>query len=419
MKTLDFKLLKWQREVFADKTRFQVVVAGRRCGKTRMSAVRTLVKGLECRDKTAAVMYVAPTFQMARVLMWDLLIDLSQPVLSSSNVNNGEIRLANGVKIYVRGADSPDSLRGMKLYDCVLDEFKDMKPNVWEMIIRPALSDTKGGALFIGTPEPGESVFRDYFDLGQTGDDPEWKSWHLTTFDNELIDPKEIESAKRSMSTFAFKQEYLASFDTMGAEVFKEEWFQYGPEPKYGDYFIGIDLAGFEEVKDPNKKKWLDDSVIAVVKVTDEGKWWVKKVEAGRWDVREAAVRILKSIRDYRPIMVGIEKGSLMRAVMPYLTDQMRKHGIYSHIEPITTSTSSKENRIIYGLQGLFEHGRVTFNEKEEWSKTREQFLMFPSKRAHDDIPDAMSLVAHMATTTYAKPDDSEEWEPVDVIAGV
>ena len=419
MRTLDFKLLKWQREVFADKTRFQVVVAGRRCGKTRMSAVRVLVKALECKDKSAGVMYVAPTFQMARVLMWDLLLDLAQPVLDSSHVNNGEIKLVNGIKIYVRGADSPDSLRGMKLYDCVLDEFKDMKASVWELIVRPALSDLKGGALFIGTPEPGESLFKDYFEYGLSGEDPEWKSWHLTTYDNELIDKGEIEAAKRSMSTFAFKQEYLASFDTMGAEVFKEEWFKYGPEPKQGDFYIAVDLAGFEEVKDPNKKKWLDDAVIAVVKVTDEGKWFIRKVEAGRWDVRETAVRILMAIRAYKPIMVGMEKGALMRAVMPYLQDQMRKHGIYAHIEAIPTSANSKENRIVYALQGLFEHGRVTLDEKEEWSKLKDQFLMFPSKKAHDDIPDAVSMIAHLVTTIYAKPDDSEEWEPIDVISGL
>jgi len=418
MSNLNFSLLKWQQMVLACKTRFKVIVAGRRCGKTRFAAVNTVIKALECPDSSAGVLYAAPTLGMARTLGWDLIIELARPVVAKININNSEITLINGVKIYVRGADNPDSLRGMKLFYAVLDEAKDFKSNVWQMIIRPALSDMKGGALIIGTPEPGVSEFRDHYDRGQDDVDDEWRSWQFTTADNELIDPKEIESAKRSMSTFAFKQEYMASFDTMGANVFKEEWLLYGDEPKNGDYYIAVDLAGFEDVADPTKKKHLDDTAIAVVKITEDGQWWVKKIEAGRWDVRENAVRILMAIRTYKPISVGIERGSLMRAVMPYLTDLMRKNNVYCHVEPIPTSGNSKENRVIYALQGLFEHGRIKLNPREKWDKFNDQLLMFPSKRTHDDMPDALSMVAHLATTSYAKLSDDEEYEVVDDICG-
>lgn len=423
---LNFELLRWQKEVFLDKTRFQVVVAGRRCGKTRKSAVKLITKALECTHEDATVLYVAPTYGMAKTLMWDLLVRLSFKVTRKSNVNDGEITLINGVKIRIRGSDNPDSLRGMKVYFAVIDEFKDIKPMVWEDIIRPSLSDLKGGALFIGTPEAGPSLFRDYFEYGLKGEDPEWKSWHFTTYDNELIDPQEIENAKRSMSTFAFKKEYLASFDTMGSEVFKEEWFKYGPEPSGGAYYIAVDLAGFEEVSDPNKKKYLDDTAIAVVKVLEDGTWWVKKVDMFRKDVRETAVRILLAIRTYKPICIGIEKGALMRALMPYLTDLMRKNNLYSHIEPISTAGSSKKgsdaiaNRVIFALQGMFEHGRIVFSKDEDFSKLKDQILMFPSPKCHDDGIDALSLISHLQQTTYLDRDETaEEWEPVDVVAGI
>lgn len=423
--SLEFKMLKWQREVFADKTRFKVVVAGRRCGKTRMSAVALLVKAAECKHADATVLYVAPTFQMARTLMWNLLLLLGEPIIKKSNVNDGEITLLNNVVIRIRGADNPDSLRGMKLYYAVIDEMKDVKTTTWELIIRPALSDLRAGALIIGTPEPGNSLFRDYFELGRSGKDEEWKSWHLTTMDNELIDPKEIEAAKRSMSTFAFKQEYLASFDTMGSDIFKESWFKYGPEPREGEFFVAVDLAGFEDVSDPNKKKYLDDTAIAVVKITPEGNWWVKKVDTFRKDVRETAVRILLAIRTYRPTMVGIEKGALHRALMPYLTDLMGKNGLYSHIEVIPTSGSTKKgsdaiaNRVIYNLQGRFEHGRITFSDNEDHTKLIDQLLMFPSPKSHDDAPDALSLIAYLHDTVYATLDESDPWEPLDVISGL
>ena len=135
MGELRFEMLRWQREVFADKTRFKVVVAGRRCGKTRGSAVMLLIKGLECTAGDATILYVAPTYGMAKVLMWDLLNTLGEPVIKKSNVNDGEITLVNGVKIRIRGADNPDSLRGMKLGYCVVDEMKDIKNTVWDLII--------------------------------------------------------------------------------------------------------------------------------------------------------------------------------------------------------------------------------------------------------------------------------------------
>lgn len=243
---LTFNMLGWQKEVFLSPRRFKVVVAGRRCGKTRMAIIDCLIKGLSCKVLDAGVMYVAPTQGMARVLCWDLLLSLGEKVIAKSNVNNSEITLINGVKLYVRGADSPDSLSGMKLFHVVLDEMKDMKPQVWEMIVRPSLSDLRGSALFIGTPEPGESLFREYYERGIEGKDPEWGGWLFTTYDNELIEREEIEAAKRSMSTIAFQQEYMASFETMGENIFKESWLKFSEDPpKQCDTYIAVDPAGF------------------------------------------------------------------------------------------------------------------------------------------------------------------------------
>ena len=420
MSSLDFSLLKWQREVLQNKKRFQVIVAGRRCGKTRFSVVETIIKALQCPDKTGGVLYVAPTLSMARTLVWDLLCDLGRPVIAKINISSSEITFANGVKVYVRGADNPDSLRGMKLYHATLDEFKDMKANVWTMIVRPALSDMKGTATIIGTPEAGPSEFRDMYDRGQDDEFPEWYSRHLTTLDNELIDPSEIEEAKRSMSTQAFNQEFMASFASMDGAIFKEEWLLYSKdEPRQGDVFIAVDPAGFEAVADSTQKKHLDNTAIAVVKVMDDGKWWVRKIEYGRWDSREVAVRILNAIRTHKPLMVGIEKGSLQRALMPYLSDLMRKNNIFAHIEPIQIGgQGSKISRITYNLQGLFEHGRISLNSRENWDQFKIEYMSFPSKKAHDDLLDSLSLVANMVVTTYAKLDDSDDYEVLSDICG-
>ena len=419
MADLNFPLLPWQQDVFADKTRFKVISAGRRCGKSRLAATTLIIEGLRC-PAGSAVLYVSPTMGQSRQIIWDLLLDIGREVIQGSHVNNLDITLINGARIYVRGADRPDPLRGVSLTYEVLAEVADIKPEAWEQVIRASLSDKKGRAMFIGTPK-GRNWFYDLFKLGQTDDDPDWKSWHFTTKDNPLIDPSEIDAAKKTLSSFAFKQEYMASFDNAGSDVFKEEWIKYGEEPEYGSYFVAVDLAGFEEVakQAANTKKRLDESAIAVVKVTDDGVWFVSKIEHGRWDIRETAVKILMNMRKYKPLSVGIERGALKNAVLPYLSDLMRKNNVYSHIVDLTHGNRKKTDRIVWGLQGRFEHGRIVLNREEDWDDFLDQLLMFPAKGVHDDLPDALSYIDQLAVTTYFQEEEGEEWEPIDIVSGV
>jgi hypothetical protein len=416
--TLDFKLLNWQQNVFKDTHRFKVVAAGRRCGKSRLSAVSLLIEALNC-PEGSAVMYIAPTLGQARSILWDLLHDLGRPVIKSSHVNNLEITLVNGRKILVRGADNPDSLRGVSLTYVVLDECAFIKQDIWEKVIRASLSDKKGRALFISTPS-GRNWFYDVFNLGKDNQDEEWKSWHFTTQDNETIDPKEIEAAKRTLSSFAFKQEYLSSFDTAGADVFKEEWFKLAEEPQYGSYIVAIDLAGFEEVgKNAGaSKKRLDETAIAVVKLEENGNWWVHKIQHGRWDIRETAVNILKVIRDFEPTSIGIERGALKNAVLPYLNDLMRKNNIYAHIQDLTHGNKKKTDRVVWSLQGRMEHGRITFNDQEDWGEFRDQLVMFPTAGVHDDLVDALSYIDQLAIANYNQDYEDDEYEVLDPISG-
>jgi phage terminase large subunit-like protein len=417
MAELNFQLLKWQRTVFEDTHRFKVVAAGRRCGKSRLSAVTLLIEALNCPDGSS-VMYVAPTLGQARTIIWDLLHDLGRPIIKSSHINNLEITLINGKKILVRGADNPDSLRGVSLTYLVMDEVAFIKEDVWQKILRAALSDKKGRALFISTPS-GRNWFYDVFKLGQEGTDEEWKSWHFTTADNETIDPKEIEAAKRSLSSFAFKQEYLSSFDTAGADVFKQEWVKKGSEPNNGSYVIAIDLAGFEDIAAGSQnKKRLDETAIAIVKVADNGDWFVKEIQHGRWDIKDTCFRILKVIKEYEPIQIGIERGTAKNAVMTVLQDMMRQYNTFAHIQTLTHGNKKKTDRVIWALQGRFEHGKVILNEDEDWAEFEDQLIMFPTKGVHDDLVDALAYIEQLAISSFMPDYDEEEYEVFDPISG-
>ena len=221
---LDINLLDWQKEVWNDETRFKVVAAGRRTGKSRLAAYLLLVNGLQA--EKGHVFYVAPTQGQARDIMWNRLLDLGKDVIKHSHVNNMQITLLNDVIISLKGADRPETMRGVSLAYLVMDEYADMKPDVWELILRPALADYSSPALFICTPM-GRNHFYDLYRDAQIGDDPDFKSWHFTSYDNDLLNAEEIDRAKRSMSSYAFRQEFMASFEARGSEMFKEDWVSF------------------------------------------------------------------------------------------------------------------------------------------------------------------------------------------------
>jgi len=414
---LSIKLLPWQQEVWNDSTRFKVIAAGRRTGKSRMAAWALIVEALQA-DK-GHVWYVAPTQQQARDIMWQQLLELAHPVIAGSHVNNMQIKLINGSTISLKGADRPETMRGIALKFLVLDEYADIKPQVFEQILRPALADLKGKAIFIGTPK-GRNHFYDLFKMGLK-EEKDWKSWHFTSLDNPLLDPEEIEIAKSSMSTFAFRQEFMASFEAPQSDLFKDDWViikDKEEEPDDGSYFIGVDLAGFENVasSEESKKKHLDKTAIAVVKV-HQGGWWVDKIEYGRWDIKETAERILKLCKLYDVSIVGIEKGTLKRAILPYIQEMMRAKNIFPRIEDVVLGNKSKVDKIIGSLQGRFEHKQIVLREAE-WNKDfKDELLNFPTRGVHDDMIDAVSLITHISTTPFEM-DYDDEYEPMDAISG-
>lgn len=415
---ISWELLPWQIECWQDPTRFKVIAAGRRCGKSNLAIKLLLAKALEA-PEGAAVLYVAPTLGQARQICWDAMIEQGGSLIKSAHVNNMDIVLTTGRKIHVRSGENKDALRGLKLYFAVIDEAAFVPEELFTKIIRPALADLKGEAVIISTPE-GRNHFYDWFKLGKEGTNPEWKSWHLTTRDNPTIPPEEIEEARKTLSSFVFKQEFEANFNNAGQEIFKEEWLKKGKEPQYGSYVIAIDLAGFEEVgKNPGAvKSRLDESAIAIVKVTDEGDWWVKEIIHGRWDIKETAAKIIVAIKEHQPMAIGIEKGALKNAVLPFLTDLMRKTNVYAHISDLTHGNKRKQDRIAWALQGRLEHGRISFNEDEDWREAWDQISMFPTAGLHDDLVDALSYVDQMAISNYNHDYDQDDFEVLDELIG-
>lgn len=417
MAGVNIKLLPWQEEVINDPARFKVIAAGRRCGKTHFAAVTLILAALD--GKPGMAMYVGPTMGLARDLMWDKLFELAGDIIEGSNVNNLEITLSGGNKITLKGSDRPDTLRGYSIKHLVLDEFAFHKEGVFDTILRPALADRKGSALFISTPE-GRNSFYDVYMNGEAGKKG-WKSWHLTSHDNPLLDPEELESAKELMAGWQYRQEFEASFDAKGSEFFDPEEFEFYEKRTPGaggDYYIAIDLAGFESDRG-NKTKRRDNSAMAIVFVDDAGTWYVEDIEHGRWTLDETAEKIFKAVERYKPISVGIEKGIGQQAVMSPLQDIMRRTHRVFRIELLTHGNQKKEDRILWALQGRFEHKKIRL-KTGDWNVTFvDEASAFPSKLVHDDLLDALAYIDQMAIVPYASDLDlQDDYEPFDAIAG-
>jgi len=411
---LDINLLDWQQEVWNDETRFKVVAAGRRTGKSRLAAYLLLVNGLQA--EKGHVFYVAPTQGQARDIMWNLLLDLGKDVIKHSHVNNMQITLLNDVIISLKGADRPETMRGVSLAYLVMDEYADMKPDVWELILRPALADFGSPALFIGTPM-GRNHFYDLYRDAEIGDDPDFKSWHFTSYDNNLLNAEEIDRAKRSMSSYAFRQEFMASFEARGSEMFKEDWVSFDEQEPEGDYYIAVDLAGFEIEGKKSKTKNLDNTAISVVKVNPDG-WWVADIICGRWTLDRTAVKIFDAVHKYKPVSVGIEKGIARQAVMSPLSDLMAKYSRFFRVEELTHGNKKKTDRIMWALQGRFENGLITLN-KGEWNyQFMDELFQFPDVLTHDDMVDSLAYIDQLANVAYSYAFEVDNFEVFDTVAG-
>ena len=415
MSEINIDLHPAQLEIFNSEKRFKVVAAGRRFGKSRLAAWILLIKALQSDEKD--VFYIGPTFQQAKDIMWLMLKELGEPFIAAAHENTAVLTLTNGRRIYLKGSDRPDTLRGVGLAYVVLDEYASMKPVVWEQIIRPTLADVRGGAMFIGTPA-GKNHFYDLY-TDALGDD-DWDAWQFNSTDNPFIPDDEIEAARKTMSSMSFRQEFEASFETFSGGIFKEEWFLQGTEPEEGNYVIAVDPAGFESSEKERglKSSKLDETAIAIVKV-DRDKWWVKDIMHGRWSIKETANKILKAAAVNEATTVGIETGSLKNAIMPYLEDEMRSNDRFIHIDELRHGGKKKSERITWSLQGRMEHQQITFNEDKDWRFFISQMLDFPSRLSHDDLLDALSYIDQVCIADFAHSIQfDEEWEPEDVIAG-
>ncbi len=194
-----------------EKKRFAVVVAHRRWGKTVCVINHLIKQALLCKKIDPRYGYVAPFRNQGEQIAWTYLKRYTA-VIPGVKINESklEVQLPNKAAIRIYGADHPDALRGMYFDGVVLDEVAQMRPEVWDEIIRPALSDRLGWACFIGTPKGVNS----FYQLYQTAlaDPGNWFSTLIDVEHSDALDPLEVALIRKQQTPNKFAQEYLCDF---------------------------------------------------------------------------------------------------------------------------------------------------------------------------------------------------------------
>lgn len=344
----------YQREIHEDRTRFKVIVRGRRGGKTEEEIQGIVMDAVMMPGRH---WLVGPNYRQIKSIAWTRL----KAVLSVDRdwefneqelyAHNPFILDENGTptRIELKGADKPDSLVGVALKTLRIDEAALVRNNIWSMVLRPMLADYKAPAYFYSTPR-GKNWFYDLYMRGMAGD-RDWKSWRQPTSINRYIQSDEILEMKKDMTEIMFTQEVMADFLSDETGVFKK--IRQCTVGKYKDaidgrfYVMGVDLA-----------KTVDFTVLTVMdSVTREIVAWERFHDLA-WGIQK--VKIQELAITYNNALCVIDSTGLGDPIV----EDLQRSGLsiwYEGDKPGFKFTNSTKNSLIQNLAICLEQRRITF----------------------------------------------------------
>lgn len=364
----------WQREVHLKRKRFSVLALHRRAGKTVLSTMELIDKAIAFDRDMGFFAYVAPFLRQAKAVAWAMLKQRVEPLRQRGAVEIGEVELSvkfrhNGATIRLFGADNPDAMRGLRLDGVVIDEVAQIRPEVWQDVIQPALSDRKGWAIFIGTPN-GINLFSELFFAAEKL--PEWLAAKYTVYDTDSLDEEEVARLKRDMPERAFAREFLCDFAAGGEDQLislsevedaaRRHYAAKDPLITSAPVVLGVDPARFGD----------DRSVVVKRQGLKMFEPWVYQ----GLDNMELAAQVARHIAEEHPDAVFIDSGAGAGVI-----DRLRQLG---H-DVIEVPFGGRANR-----DDLYVNRRA-----EMWWQVKEWL------KAGGAIPDISGLKQELATPTY------------------
>lgn len=334
--------------------RFVVLVAHRRMGKTVMVINHLIKQALLCKREHGVFAYVAPFRNQAKNIAWQYLKKFTAP-LPDCKVNESEltITLPGGAKVRLFGADNADALRGLYFDGVVLDEVAQMHPFVWEEVIRPAIADRQGFAVFIGTPK-GINLFSELYEQARRNMNEGSKDWFAALYradETGAIAEAELAALRAEMSANSYRQEFLCDFSVASDDVLipinlvSRACEDVLAEPNVLDTptILGVDVARFGS----------DSSVIA----RRQGRLTYEPLVFKGLDNMTLAARVAAEIERHSPKAVFIDAGRGEGVI-----DRLRQLG-FSVIEVNFGGRATKEERYANKRAEMWDNLRVWLEE--------------------------------------------------------
>jgi hypothetical protein len=366
---------EWQARVGDALTRFSVVVVHRRGGKTVFAINKLIDEALREHRTSPRFAYFAPFLKQARAIAWDYLKFYTRNIPGVTiHESDLSVDFPNGARIRLFGADNILAAKGLYFDGVVLDEVAQMDPTTWGEVVRPALADRNGWALFIGTPR-GINLFSELFHRAQADVTGEWSAFLLRPEDTNALDPVEIEKMQAEMSESEFAQEILCDFSAANTDnliglalaleaskrSLRQDQFMYAPR------VMGVDVA-----------RYGDDRCCIFAR---QGLAAFQPRVFRDIDNMDFAAKVAASIDKFKPDAVFVDAGRGEGVI-----DRLRQLG-YSVVE------------VPFGGKPL--NDRFADKRSEMWSEM-EKWL-----RAGGALPNSTDLIQDLCAPTYTYADRS------------
>lgn len=378
-----------QQTIIRESRRFNVVVCGRRFGKTTLGIDRLTGPALE----GYPVAWFSPTYKMLAEV-WRESVRILRPVISRPNVQERRLELVTGGVVEMWSLDQPDAARGRKYKRVVVDEAAMVRAlqDAWQAVIRPTLTDFEGDGYFLSTPK-GLNFFHQMYAWGQDELRPEWMSWQMPTLSNPHIKASEVEAARRELPERIFAQEYLARFLEGIGSVFRRvqdaatATQQDAPTPGHR-YILGVDWG-----------KLNDFTVLTVLDLDGRCQVWLDRFNQIDYQLQLARLRAV--YERFQPVTIIAERNSMGEPII----EQIHREGM--RVQPFTTTNATKA-QAIDALALAFERGDlrilddpVLIGELQAYESERlpSGLLRYGAPEGlHDDTVMALALAWHGAT---------------------
>ncbi|MBT0160596.1 phage terminase large subunit [Candidatus Bathyarchaeota archaeon A05DMB-2] len=368
------ELHELQREVAEDPSRFKVLSCGRRWGKTKLCAFLAIREAINLNKN---IWWVAPTYAISSIGFREVEILARQ--LPGFDIQRGRMRIScelTGSVIQFKSSEREQNLRGEGLDLLIMDEAAYQPQRAWEDVLRPALADKRGKAIFISTPNKENDWFHKLWKFGASQNDIGIKSWKFPTYTNPYIDKKEIEILKTTLSELTFQREILAEFVSAAGTRIKSEHIKYiETVPEDATISMGVDLAISE-------KEHADYTAIAVLARDSAGNVYIIDVVRFRGNYAMQKKTVLELCKKYNPVAVGVEDVGYQRVIIQDLSAESTFN--FVPIRPTAdkvTRFAPLESRYVVGQV----YHKTTLNPDFE-----KELLAFPIAE-HDDQVDAVA----------------------------